>query len=572
MSSISFGGVSTDSSGTSKLGTTLFGVDVDKLVENLVAARGLANDRRQVQIDSNTTKLSALSTFQGLLTTLQSAAGILRNPVVTSGNADVFDSRQVLATESGTIDAANLFGASITDNATLGNYSLTINRVATADTITSSTNFANADTLQPVTADGNLTLNGTDIALTTGMTLNQIRDAINGKTTDTGVRASVVKVTDNSYKLVLKATDTGDAITIADNLTGSLMGELGLAASGATDTSLSAELVLDGTTLYRADNSVTDVIPGVSLELYQADAGKPVRISVDNNLTAMSTAINNFVDAYNTVIAYIADQRAVTSTGEVGEDQVLYNDAFLTTTYRSLQSLLGEGAQGVDVGALKTLRDIGIEIDSSNMLTVADTSKLEDALLNDLDGVRALFGFSAEETAGLSLVDRPGSINSSLYGKEVTVRITATDSNGVPTAGEFEVDGQIVAATISNGFLKGASGTVLEGFTVGYDGGALTVGNTYTGSFKISQGLADRIGAMLDGSLDGENATLQLAKNQLTDTSDRLQTQIDDLNGQLEIYRNRLILQFQAAQEAISVLESFQSSIQSQVDSWNASN
>jgi len=548
----------------------MFGVDIDTLVDNLVKARGLANDRRQVLIDANTAKLSGYASLQTQLSALRTASNTLRNPVVTVGTADIFESRQVLATESGSIDAANLFGASITDNATLGTYSLTINRIAKADSITTTTSFADADTSAALVDGGNITINGTDIALTNTMTLNQVRDAINNQSSTTNVRASVVKVTDSTYKLVLKGTKTGDAIDLSDNVGGTLLTEMGLANSGATDLSLSAELVLDGTTLYRADNSVNDVIPGVSLELYQADAGKPVNIAVDNNLTAMSDAISTFIDSYNAVVDFVAAQRAVDASGNVSEEQVLYNDTFMNSTYRSLQSLLGEGAQGIDAGALKTLRDIGIEIGSDNKLVITDSNKLEDALLDDLSDVRALFGFSASESEGLTVVDRPSNIQNALYGKTVSLSVTATDANGIPTAASFTVDGQTISATISNGFIKGASGSLLDGFTLGYSGGVLNNGETYSGTFKVSQGIADRVGSMLDSALDGESSDLQIAKDRLTDSSTRLQDQIDDLTGQLELYRSRLLLQFQAAQEAISVLESYQNSIKSQVDSWNS--
>lgn len=568
--SIGFGGLNT-SGGSASLGTTLFGVNIDELVDNLVEARGLANIRRQDKIDANTAKLSAYSSLQGLLNTLKSSASALRNPVVTTGSSDIFDARQVLSTASGTIPAASLFGASTTDNATIGSYQFTINRIAKADTITATATPVDADTTAATVDGGVLILNDVNITIDAGATLNDIRDAINAKKTDSGVSASVVKVTDNQYKLVLKASATGDAITLSDNVGNTLLTELGLAASGATDQSLSAELVLDGTTVYRKTNSVNDLIPGASLELFQADAGHPVTVSVDNNLPAMSEAISTFMDAYNAVVDFVSAQRAVDANGVIGEDQVLFSDSFMSSTYRALQGFLAEGAHGVASGTLKSLRDIGIEIGSDNKLSVNDNNKLEDALINNLDEVKALFGFSASESLGLTVVDRPDSIAADLLGKTVTVRVTATDAQGLPTAASFEVDGNTIAATISNGFIKGAAGTILEGYTVGYDGGVIT-STPYEGTFTPTQGIADNFGGLLDAALDPLEGDLKRITDQVSAANTTLNKQITDLNGQLELYRNRLLLQFQAAQQAIAVLEGFQNSIQAQVDSWNAQN
>src|SRR5262249_53247207 len=111
--------------------------------------------------------------------------------------------------------------------------------------------------------------------------------------------------------------------------------------------------------------------------------------------------------------------------------------------------------------------------------------------------------------------------------------------------------------------------TILDGFTVSYSGGVIS-GTPYQGTFTPTQGIGDAMGSILDTALDPTNGDLKHITDQINDSNTTLNKQITDLNGQLDLYRARLVAQFQAAQTAISILQGFQSSIKSQVDSWNA--
>lgn len=570
-SNIGLGSLSTSTTGSATLGTTLFGVDVDKLIDGLVEARSVPNLLRQDRIDANTAKLSAYSSLQGLLTTLQSTANTLRNPSTISGDTDAFDAKQTLSRASGTIAASDLYGVSASSSATVGSYALTINRVAKADTISGTVAIPDTDSTVLLAANGNLTLNGETIALTNVMNLSDIRDAINDKKADTGVTASIVQAGASDYRLVLKGSETGKAITLADDQAGAITTALGIATSGATDTTLSAEVVLDGVTITSKTNSLNDLIAGVSIELYQADPGKPVNLTVDYDLSGISESVSAFLAAYNDVVAFVKEQRAVGSDGSISDKQVLFSDSLLQSTYRSLQGIIGGGALGISAGNIKLLDDVGITLSSDGTLSVEDASKFEDALLENFEQVRALFGFSDQASSGITLLDRPDTLPTALVGKAVTLRVTATDGSGKPTAAEFELDGVVTAATVSGGFIRGAEDTAYEGLVIGYTGGVVG-GTPYTGTFTLSQGVADQVAAAMEKVLDADTGSLQEAKDQLTDANTRMEDQNTRLTSQLDLYRSRLSLQFQAAQEVISMLENQKSSITSYMDSLNSGN
>ncbi len=566
-SNIGFGGVTQNAGGGTSLSSTLFGIDINTLVDNLVDAKGLVNLQRQDKIDTNTAKLSGYSSLQTLLSNLQSSANALRNPRVTSGLSDAFDSKTTLSTASGTIEASKLFGISAAETALNGDYQITINRIAKTDTVSGTAAITSA-TATPILTDGVLAINGTSINLTTAMTLTQIKDAINNTSSASKVKASIVQSGANDFRLVIKGTATGDAIDFTGSAA-NVLTELGVTGSGATDTSLSAELVLDGVTVTRTTNSVNDLIAGVSIQLYQADPGNPISVNVDNDLGAIGDSIAAFLTAYNDVVDFVKEQRAVGAEGTVGEDQVLYNDNLMQSTYRTLQSIVGVGSSGTEGGALKSLRDIGIDLDQNGKLVASDTDKFEDMLLEKIDEIRNLFGFAGNASVGLEVVDRADKISPSIIGQEITVRVTATDASGLPTAAEFVRGGVTTAATISNGFIRGVNGTEYEGLVVGYNAGVIS-GTPFVGTIKLTQGIADQIAGSLEPVLKATTGSLAQAKESLTSTNTRLSTQIAEFQNQLDLYRDRLLLTFQAAQQAIQALESQKNSIQSYVDSLNS--
>lgn len=561
------------SNGSTSVGATILGIDVNTLIETLVNAKSIANTTRQTKIDANTAKLSAYSTLQSKLTALNSSVKVLQNPKITSGITNAFNAKQALSRASGTIDAANLYGVSADSTATAGTYSITINRVAKTDTISGTMAITDTGTVNPISTDGVLSINGTTFNLTNAQTLTQIKDEINGSSSTTKVTASIVQAGASDYRLVLKSTVTGDAIDLTGS-DASVLTDLGIAASGATDTSLSAEVVLDGVTVTRSSNNINDLIQGVGITLFQADIGHPITLTIDPDLSGISDSIANFVTAYNDLVDFVQDQRKVGADGSVGEDQVLFSDSFLQSTYRSLQSVIGAGASGIGgdgSGVLKSLRDIGIDLDQTGHLVGNDDTKFQNALLDKLDEVRDLFGFASNVSAGITVVDRPNIIPSALIGQTVTVRVTATDASGNPTAAEFERNGVISAATISNNFIKGVSGSEYEDFVVGYTGGVVS-GTPYEATFKPTQGIADHLAGILEPILNTTSGSLKQTTSSLTSANTRLETQITDYKNQIEIYRTRLTLQFQAAQQAISLLTSTQDSIKAYANSLNSNN
>ncbi|MFX5999280.1 flagellar filament capping protein FliD, partial [Acinetobacter baumannii] len=62
-----------------------------------------------------------------------------------------------------------------------------------------------------------------------------------------------------------------------------------------------AVVAVDGVPLKRSTNSISDLVPGVKLDLVSAKPGTIVSLGASTPTDALSQAINNFVSAYNSL-------------------------------------------------------------------------------------------------------------------------------------------------------------------------------------------------------------------------------------------------------------------------------
>ena len=114
-----------------------------------------------------------------------------------------------------------------------------------------------------------------------------------------------------------------------------------------TQTGLDAELTVNGVTMYRSSNTVTDAIPGVTLNLLQAEtspgaANLSVNVSVDSS--SLANELSNLVTAYNSAMTTINGlYNPVTSTTTSAQEQegqgYLNGDSELLNLQQQLQAI-----------------------------------------------------------------------------------------------------------------------------------------------------------------------------------------------------------------------------------------
>jgi len=241
--------------------------------------------------------------------------------------------------------------------------------------------------------------------------LQGIRDAINKG--DMGVTATIVS--DGSakpYHLVLTSNKTGEATTMKIGVGGedgqpgnpAIADLLGYDPAGVqkltqTAGAQSTLLNMNGIEIKSDSNTVTGAIEGVSLDVTAIGSST---VSVDKNTSAISTAVNDFVKAYNDLnktISGLAGYNAETKTGGV-----LQGDASVRSIQSQLRRQLGSVMEGTG-SKLTSLSQVGISFQQDGSLKL-DSTKLNKAITENAGDIGSLFAAMGATTDGLVKFDK----------------------------------------------------------------------------------------------------------------------------------------------------------------------
>jgi flagellar hook-associated protein 2 len=295
--------------------------------------------------------------------------------------------------------------ATVSNDAAAGVYTVRVNRLAQNHQIASQL-YATQDA--PI-AQGTISL-GTAGGATTDIVIDDTNDTLEGlalaiNSTLKDVKASLIKQ-GTGYRLLLTSNQTGlrGAITVtetaADPGEASLLPQFDL--QNPVQAAQDAELQLGsgpGAIVVTNDtNLVDDLFAGITINLLRASDTDDLTLTVTNDAQAAHDAVMKFVDAYNDIVDYTAEQNRFDA--ETGEAGILFgNRALLSVRDRLAQAvtqpvLLPDGKQ------LNRLSALGLRLDGQNRLTVP-SNRLDDALNGRLadvtmDDLQSLFGFAGE--------------------------------------------------------------------------------------------------------------------------------------------------------------------------------
>lgn len=521
----------TSTSSTTSSTTNYDDFDTASLVEAKLESRYNRIDSMETEVSENETKIAAYEDLQGMLQDLTDALETLRGDPSSSGkSSNVFLDRTAYLTSSSSTSASTYMSATVEEGTDLDTHTITITQVAKTNILGSSSQSSRYDTLG---VSGTFTIGtsaggSASITVDTDMSLGDIADAINAEQSTSGVKATVMKVSDSSYQLILTSIETGETITASDTSGTVLTSTLGLLnSSGAINSSnvlqaaQNAIFSVDGVTITRSSNDIDDVLDGVTLHLYSAPStDTTLTLEISNDLTGIQDAITSLVDTYNTLRDFIVTNQTTASDGTADDTATLYGDSTLRSIASTLQSILSSGTSDTSLAAL------GITFDDDNKLVV-DDSALENALLDNLDDIESLFGYKMTSSSGdLGLVRHP---NSSF---DFTLDVTV-DSSGTLTSASVNGDSSLF--TVSGGTIKGATGSIYEGLTLVYTGST-----SKSIDVVLTQGIADKMYYSSDAVGNSDSGTLVDVIEALQNNNDTLNDKIDTLTSSTQTYASYL--------------------------------
>ncbi|WP_407117067.1 flagellar filament capping protein FliD [Bradyrhizobium sp. LMG 9283] len=533
---------STSSSSTSVTTTgttTSTSIDWNALITSAVNAKLTQATTISTTITNNEAKVSAYQKLQTDLSTLSSGLSSLATSVVNSLATNSFATRSATVSSTGDVSASSALSMSVSNGAATGDHTLTISQVATAQKVVGTSQSSQTSALG---YSGTFSLglgsgSTADITVTSTMSLQDVVDAINAQTSTTNVQASIVQVSSGSYEMVLSGTQDAADISYSTTSGDDILNKLGVtdstgAFADVLQTSQAAKFALDGISMTRDTNDITDVLTGVTFNLLQATpSGSTLNISVGTDTSQIETAVQNLVTNYNTFRDAVIAQQATASDGTADSSAVLFGDGTMRDIMDSLQNALNSTVGGL------TMADLGLSFNEKNELEL-DTSTLSNVLSTNLSGVTTLLSAQTKTSSSqLSVVNTGTSPQS--FALDLTV-----DSSGNLTSASVGGDSSLF--TVSGTTIIGAAGTAYAGMAFTYSGStsqSITVTST--------QGIATQL-YQLSKSYSSSSGSLQTLITNLTDRDTQLQQKVDDIDSAASAYKSQLQTQYAKYQSAIS--------------------
>jgi flagellar hook-associated protein 2 len=341
---------STSSSNTSS-------IDVAAIVEQLMKVENKPLEVLSGRIDQQKLVISDLGTIQSKVASLQDALKDFENPTsFNTVNAGTSNNKVLTATG--------------TSGAQLGNYTIDVNMLASADTF----NIGGYGSANATVDVNNFSLTVGDENFvwspTASPNLSSLVAWINSR--DVNVYARVVQTTSsNDYALQIFGTKTGtdNAFTFSGLRIGIPPVEVvPTDESIHTSVAADAEFTVNGVAFQRSNNSVTGVIDGVTLNLISTSAtGESEVVSVSRGTDSSETVIKKLIDSYNDLMSTYKSMTA----NSVNSDKpgTFANNPMMLSFINEIKAKFATGANyGVSQEKSISLSAMGIDLQRDGTL------------------------------------------------------------------------------------------------------------------------------------------------------------------------------------------------------------
>ncbi len=329
-------------------------------------------------------------------------------------------------------------------------------------------------------------------------------------------------------------------------------GDVALANVGYLDTVESvsasdANLSIDGVSVTRTSNTITDLIDGVTLTLNSTTSSAEI-ISGNWDSSNALLALQVFVDQMNSSISTL---KALTDRGSSTSDPgALAGDPLASYLLKQLTSLTTQAIEGY--------ADESIYLTNFGVLT-----ELDGSLSIDEDKFKSYFSENPTYFAAITtsrVVSDSSLVSGSMLGSDYTPGKYSFAIDSSTGAGTIDTDIEL----INSGSTYYSSGGILAGLFLSTETGASSA-NIYVGR-SLSETLQIFATEMLASGGDIEKKI-----NSLDEDVVEYEQQLADISSKMETIRARYVAQYAAMDTLVAQLKSTETTITNMMESWKAS-
>ncbi|MFM2421467.1 MAG: hypothetical protein RL385_6190, partial [Pseudomonadota bacterium] len=346
------------------------GIDSGKIIDSLVAVSKIPITQLQTKQSINNRISKKFGDFKTKLAALKTASQAL-------------DTRTESLVNKPTSSLETVVKVTGTGGSAVGKFNVVVTSLAQSPRAYSD-GFASAST--PIVSGGGGSSVSVGIAsgttasinLDASDTLQTLADKINAA--NVGVTAALI-FDGTNYRLQVAGIAPGEdndlVLSQGAGLSLNFENNPGVAATDAVFT-------LDGIPVSSTSNTISNALPGVSLELTGTGTAD---VSVAHDPDGLKTKIDAFVKAYNEILSAINAESVPVASGATRAPDSLSGDSSLRTLQNQLRSAVGRDWSGVST--FGTVGSVGITLGKDGTLSV-DSTKLTAAVNKDFEGVAAL--------------------------------------------------------------------------------------------------------------------------------------------------------------------------------------
>jgi flagellar hook-associated protein 2 len=391
------------------------GLPLDELLNNLRTSENASLKLIETRANKEQSRLSAYGTLKSSIDALKTAAAAL-------GKEESYGAMK-------TSVSGDAFTATATTAAIAGQYSVNVTTLASAQSLSAASGVTDRDA-SLVTGGGTVTVtvelgDGTVTELqfdAANATLEGVVEAFNANK-DVGANATIVNngQATNGNILLLNARGTGTDASIASitvagdgsNDVSALATVLNFDQAAATGmdeiAANNAQVSINGIDITSQTNTIEGAIEGVTLTLAKETAGTPQTLGVSRDDSVAKKAVETFVSSYNNLQNLIKTLTAYNTDTQSGA--ALTGDSLARKVQSQIRDALNVSGSNIN------LSQLGITTDPTTGTLKTDSAKLDTALRDNLDDVKALFsgtnGISSRVTTVADLYTKSGGIISS---------------------------------------------------------------------------------------------------------------------------------------------------------------
>ena len=469
-------------SATSTITGLISGMKTDDIISKLMDIKKESVTKLNTQKATFTSKLTAWQNLNARLLAVKVAANDLQN-------SSSIVSRTASSSDSSTITA------SATSSASAGTYTLKVLKLAKAEQIASdgvastSTSLGagtiqikNSSTGQTWTVD---VKDGAD-------NLEAIRDSINAS--GAGAVASIINDgTSSPYRLMLTSNTTGSAGAFEVTASGGTSLNMSTVVTTADNAQVQFGSGATPLTISSSSNTLTDAIPGVTLNLLKENTSDTITVNVTNDNSAAISKVKAFTTAYNSYVSFVQENASYDADTQTAGP--LLGEFALQQIESQLGSFFSTSVAGLPA-ATSSLSSLGITLGSDGTVSL-DESTLTAKLNTDPQAVAKVLGRSGTASdASITFVTASSSTVESSVGYAVNITQIATQARltaGKSLAGTLQAS---EALTVNGVSIDLSSGMTLD-----------EIINTVNGKTSQTGVVASRTGA--DGTGTGDYLTLK---------------------------------------------------------------